>query len=465
MAEQNANFQGLRVAGFESRRTGDMARLIDRYGGVPSVSPSMREVRLDDDQAVADFANRLLTGQVDVVIILTGVGFRHLLQLVQRRVDRQRFLETLSDVTTIARGPKPDSAMRDVGLTPTLRVPEPHTWRQVLQSIDQHLTIANQTVAIQEYGESNSSLIAGLEARGARVLQVRVYDWDLPEDPGPLEANLRAVAAGERDVLLFTSANQVANVVRLAEACGLYDSLRAQFDRMLVGSVGPTTSEMLRRHHWPVDVEPEHPKLGHLIVAAARECREVLDRKRRVTSTLRAAPSVESARANAWFDSPFMKACRRERTDVTPVWLMRQAGRYMAEYRAVRKQVSFLELCKNPALCSEVMCTAVQKLGVDAAIIFSDLLPILEPMGMDLEFTAGGGPVIHNPVQDAVDVDRVLELESVQALDFVMETVRQTRRDLPPPDPPDRLRGRSVYLGQLRHRRRGPAEITCTPRR
>jgi uroporphyrinogen decarboxylase len=110
---------------------------------------------------------------------------------------------------------------------------------------------------------------------------------------------------------------------------------------------------------------------------------------------------------------------------------MRQAGRYMAEYRAVRKNVSFLELCKNPALCSEVMCTAVERLGVDAAIIFSDLLPILEPMGLDLEFTAGGGPVIHNPVQDPADVDRVLELESIQALDFVMETVRQTRRDLP----------------------------------
>jgi uroporphyrinogen decarboxylase len=103
----------------------------------------------------------------------------------------------------------------------------------------------------------------------------------------------------------------------------------------------------------------------------------------------------------------------------------------MSEYRQVRAQTTFLDLCKNPALCSEVMCTAVRRLGVDAAIIFSDLLPILEPMGLDLEFAHGEGPVIHNPVREAADVDRVLELEDVRALDFVLETVRQTRRDLP----------------------------------
>jgi uroporphyrinogen decarboxylase len=110
---------------------------------------------------------------------------------------------------------------------------------------------------------------------------------------------------------------------------------------------------------------------------------------------------------------------------------MRQAGRYMAEYRAVREKTTFLELCKNPQLSSEVMCTAVERLGVDAAIIFSDLLPILEPMGMELEFAAGEGPVIHNPVRESADVDRIVELESVEALGYVFQTVAQTRRDLP----------------------------------
>jgi uroporphyrinogen decarboxylase len=133
----------------------------------------------------------------------------------------------------------------------------------------------------------------------------------------------------------------------------------------------------------------------------------------------------------AWYQSPFMKACRGEPTDVTPIWLMRQAGRYMEEYRQVRAKTGFLELCKNPQLCAEVMVTAVQRLGVDAAIIFSDLLPILEPMGLQLEYAAGDGPVIHNPVRDRRDVDRVVELESVESLDFVIETVRQTRSALP----------------------------------
>ena len=110
---------------------------------------------------------------------------------------------------------------------------------------------------------------------------------------------------------------------------------------------------------------------------------------------------------------------------------MRQAGRYMPEYRRVREQHSFLELCRNPQLCSEIMCTAVERLGVDAAIVFSDLLPILEPMGMDLEFAHGEGPLIHNPVREPADVDRVTELESADALHFVMEAVRQTRADLP----------------------------------
>ena len=136
-----------------------------------------------------------------------------------------------------------------------------------------------------------------------------------------------------------------------------------------------------------------------------------------------------------WFDSRFMRACRREPCDATPVWLMRQAGRYMREYREIRAHVPFLDLCKNPQLASEVMVTAVERLGVDAAIIFSDLLPILEPMGLDLEFARGEGPIIHNPVREAHDVDRLLELESIDSLDFVTETVRQTRADLPEPIP------------------------------
>ena len=132
-----------------------------------------------------------------------------------------------------------------------------------------------------------------------------------------------------------------------------------------------------------------------------------------------------------WYDNPLMKAARREPTSRVPIWLMRQAGRYMAEYRAIRRKTTFLELCKTPALCAEVMLQAVDRLGVDAAIIFADLLPILEPMGLELEFTADEGPVIHNPVNHPEAVDRVRELDDLKPLDYVLETVRMTRSGLP----------------------------------
>jgi len=130
-------------------------------------------------------------------------------------------------------------------------------------------------------------------------------------------------------------------------------------------------------------------------------------------------------------DSVFMRACRREAVPYTPIWLMRQAGRYMKEYAAVRARMSFLELCKSPSTAAEVTVTAAEKLGVDAAIIFADILLIVEPMGLQLEFGKGEGPVIHNPVRSRTDLERLTEVEDVAALDFVFAAIRETRRALP----------------------------------
>ena len=406
--------------------------MIEKLGGVPHVSASLREVALEEHRPTIDFANRLITGQIDIVLFLTGVGIREMLKHLERHVDQRRFLDALADVKTVVRGPKPLSALRELGLTPTLQVPEPNTWREVLATLDQSLPVANQVIAVQEYGVPNVSLVAGLEARGAQVLPVQVYRWELPEDIAPLEANIRRIAAGEIDACLFTAAQQVIHLVEVAKRLGLEADLRAGLRRAVIASIGPTTSEMLRRQGFAVDFEPSHGKMGQLVSELSQVAGELVKRKRRVADRLAAqvAP-VKSGNVPAWYESPFMKACRREAVPYTPVWLMRQAGRYMAEYRAVREKMSFLELCKNPRLCSEVMCTAVDKLGVDAAIIFSDLLPILEPMGMGLEFSPGDGPRIDNPVREASDVDRIVELENVDALSFVVETVAQTRQDLP----------------------------------
>jgi uroporphyrinogen decarboxylase len=168
---------------------------------------------------------------------------------------------------------------------------------------------------------------------------------------------------------------------------------------------------------------------------AAQRSGALLKWKRDIATLYQATEPPANGSPPPWYNSPFLKAARREPCEQIPIWLMRQAGRYLPEYREIRAKTSFLDLCKNPALSAEVMIRAVERLGVDAAIIFSDLLPILEPMGFDLEFAHGEGPLIHNPLRQPADVDRVVELESVESLSFVMETVRLTRAGLRPEIP------------------------------
>lgn len=445
MGTSPPSYDGLRIASFESRKADDTARMIERFGGVAHVSPSMREIPVEADRSVVDFGHRLITGQIEAVILLTGVGTREMVARVERHIDRQRFLDALADVKTIVRGPKPLAVMRELQITPTIVAPEPNTWREVLAELDAKLPVANLTVAVQEYGVPNVSLVAGLEARGAIVESFKVYRWDLPEDAAPLRENIKRLAAGELDLAMFTSAQQVLHVLRVAKELDLEQQVRDAFRQTAIASVGPTTSEMLRANGLQVDFEPSHPKLGHLVAESAAQAKSILERKQTIAAgwdhyaavATQAAAPRNSQRDIMQHDNhpsqagPFMRACRREPVPYTPIWLMRQAGRYMAEYREVRAKQSFLELCKNPKLCSEVMCTAVDRLGVDAAIIFSDLLPILEPMGLDLEFAPGDGPQIHNPVRESEDVSRVIELESTESLHFVFETVTQTRKDLP----------------------------------
>ncbi|MFN3192485.1 MAG: uroporphyrinogen decarboxylase [Aureliella sp.] len=435
MTVDRPSFNGLAVAALESRRRDDMERLITKYDGKAFVSPSMQEVPIEENREAVDFAYRVITGEINIVIFTTGVGFRQLIAAIEKSVDKQKFLDALSDITTIARGPKSSAAMREFDLKPTFKVPEPNTWRELLSVLDGQVPVSNQKVGLQEYGLPNRSLIAGLEARGAEVVPVRVYKWELPEDVQPLEENIQAIIDGKRDLLLLTSAHQVANLLRQSETMGVEDRLRDALKQLIVASIGPTTSEMLRQNELPVDLEPEHPKMGHLVIESAARSHSMIAGRGVRAAVIEQTGHPPMNKEAAWYDGPFMRACRREAASVTPIWLMRQAGRYMAEYREVREKVSFLDLCKNPALCAEVMVTAVEKLGVDAAIIFSDLLPILEPMGMDLEFAKGDGPVIHNPLRQASDVDRVRELESMEELDFVMKTVSITRQEMAPEIP------------------------------
>ena len=268
----------------------------------------------------------------------------------------------------------------------------------------------------------------------------------MPEDCGPLEQNIRRIAAGEIDVAMFTSANQVLNLLKLADELGIVDEVRAGFRNIVVASIGPTTSEMLRNEELPVDMEPSHPEdgtLGHRGGGEGRRSCWLASARLRSSCRLRIADCGFRIRRqsaiphSAIRNPPLARQPVPQRVPPRTDRLTRPSGSCgrpaatCPSIAAFAREHSFLELCRNPQLCSEIMCTAVERLGVDAAIVFSDLLPILEPMGMDLEFAQGEGPHIHNPVRESADVDRVIELESADALHFVMEAVRQTRADLP----------------------------------
>ncbi|HUN59482.1 MAG TPA: uroporphyrinogen decarboxylase [Candidatus Binataceae bacterium] len=437
-----SGFKGLRAIAFESRMAAETRALIERYGGRATVAPSMREVPLEDNQAALDWAARVIKGEFDCVIFLTGVGTRELFRVVESRHAREEVVAALKRITTVARGPKPVAAMRELGFVPTIVVPEPNTWRELLAEVVRIVGPEGKRIAIQEYGVTNRDLIAGLEARGASVTVVPVYRWTLPVDRGPLREAIKQIAAGEADVVLFTSATQVTNVVQVAEAEGIGAALRAGFKRAAVGSIGPVCSQELRNRGIEVDLEPSHPKLGHLVKEAAARSAAILEGKRpRPIEAVKKA--MEAARVEtggreylplvkeqSLREHPLMKACRREAAPYTPIWLMRQAGRYMPEYRQVRDQLSFLEMCQRPAVAAEVTVTAVERLKVDAAIIFADILLPLVPMCVGLHYEKGDGPMIDRPLRTTADLDRIPPIDVKDSLGYVGEAIRIVRSSL-----------------------------------
>jgi len=439
-------FGGLSVVAFESRFAQEMAELISRHGGIPQMAPSMAEVPLEENVRAFDFAEKLLRAEIQVVVFMTGVGTRTMAEVLESRHPRQSLVEALAKTTIIARGPKPVAALRSWGVPIAITVPEPNTWREVLEVMDTSEkcpSLKGTSVALQEYGTPNLDFVAELEMRGAQVLRVPVYRWALPADTMPLRKAVHSIIDGQSDVALFTNAMQVSHLFQVAQQMGLVDGLRRGFSKVVVASVGPTCSQALREESLEVDLEPKHPKMGQLVKEASDRSRELLEKKRteaetegraawdRVSAVARLSPVGPGAVAqlNRLESSVFMRACRRHEVDYTPIWLMRQAGRYMPEYREIRARRSFLELCKDSDLAAEVTVTAAHRLGVDAAIIFADILLIVEPMGLGLRFEKGDGPSIEGMIRSAADVDRLREVEP-ESLQFVFDAVQKARSGL-----------------------------------
>ncbi len=284
-------FSGLRVLALESRRAKELAKLVSNYGGDPVVAPAMREVPLDSNTEALSFAEALLARKVDIVIFLTGVGTRALLSVAETKYSREEFVAALQRVKVVPRGPKPIAALRELGVTPSLTVPEPNTWRELLQTLDQAVNsspdfrLRGARIALQEYGVSNPELIAGLTERGAFVTRVPVYQWALPEDVAPLQSAIKELAAGKIDAVLFTTGVQVAHLFQVAAEMKLEDAMRQALRRAIVASIGPTTSEELQRKGIRPDLEPSHPKMGFLVKEAAEQAAALLSKKRQGTAS------------------------------------------------------------------------------------------------------------------------------------------------------------------------------------
>lgn len=256
------SFAGMQVLSLESRRAAEMAELIRKQEGLPVVAPSMREAPLERNEAVFQFAERLFAGEFDMLILLTGVGTRLLHQTLATRYPAERFAETLRRMTVVARGPKPAAVLRGLDVPVTIAVPEPNTWRELLAAIRGR---PERHIAVQEYGRSNSELLAGLRERGAEVTTVRVYRWDLPEDTRPLRAAVHRLAAGELQVALFTTSIQIEHLLRVAAEEGKEADVIAALRGMVIASIGPSTSEALDEAGIHPDLEPSHPKMGFLL--------------------------------------------------------------------------------------------------------------------------------------------------------------------------------------------------------
>jgi uroporphyrinogen-III synthase len=278
-----ADFNGLAVLTLESRRAAETAKLIAGRGGRPVVAPALREIPLESNVKALAFISDLIAGHFEMVILLTGVGTRALLRIAESAGQREAFLAAMRRTAVAARGPKPLAVLRELSIPASIAAPEPNTWRELLTALDNaaaQFPMRGRRVAVQEYGVSNPELLAALAERGAKVTPVPVYQWALPEDLEPLRDAIAAIERGELDVVLFTTSVQTDHLFQVAVQMGAEAALRRGLARMLIASIGPTTTEALLRHSLRADIEPSHPKLGILVEETASQSASLLAQKR-----------------------------------------------------------------------------------------------------------------------------------------------------------------------------------------
>lgn len=275
-------FEGLRVLSLESRRAKEMEVLIRREGGEPMVAPSVQERALEDHREALEFVDRLEAGEFDLVVCMTGAGLSFLRDLAitdaSGNATLNRLAAGLSKTFIVSRGPKPVPILRELGVRAHIVVPEPNTWKEVVEAVASR---PERRIAVQEYGRPNVEMNAALEALGATVASFAIYRWELPADPGPLREAAHKLAARGVDVALFTSSIQLDHLLQIAREEGIEAEARdALAQYTVVASVGPIMTESLEAAGLAVDIVPIHPKMAGLVKAAGELAGKALAHKR-----------------------------------------------------------------------------------------------------------------------------------------------------------------------------------------
>ena len=272
-----ASLNGRVIAFVETRMSSEMASLIERHGGVPYSAPVLQELYLKDSPEVQRLITDICDGQVHAAVLLTGVGTRALIEAAAGMGREEEFIRCLDQLTVIARSPKPARVLRQYKIHIDVITPEPYTSADLVQAIE-GLELGGKEVAVQHYGGPNSFLVRALKEKGAQVREVTLYTWGRPADETPVLRFISDLAQGGIDAVAFTSQPQVSNLLGIAADAGKEESLRAGLNEStVVASVGPVCSRRLREAGIQVDVEPDHPHMGNLVLAISEyfEAREV----------------------------------------------------------------------------------------------------------------------------------------------------------------------------------------------
>jgi uroporphyrinogen-III synthase len=258
-----SNLTGTRVALLEARMSHEIADMIRRYGGEPCCAPAVRETPLDSDKQVATFIDHLTNSELQTAVFLTGVGVNALMRVAEKLGREEELLTALRKITVACRGPKPGAVLKRLPVPIAASAAEPYTTKELLEAM-QPLTL--QDVGVVHYGERNAQLVQELQARGARVEELMLYEWQLPEDTTPMHELVTNIMEKRIGAVVFTSQVQVRHLFLIA-GVPVGDLVHALNTQTVVASIGPTCTAALREWGVTPHVEPVHPKIGHLLKA------------------------------------------------------------------------------------------------------------------------------------------------------------------------------------------------------